>query len=105
MRLTLLLLLLSMSAFAEKMAKMHNADVVRMVRHGASVAEVISKINYSDSRFVLYPEDKDALRDSGVPQIIINAMAARQSGDKLELPIANVQDPSAAIASPAVVSP
>ena|ERR1051325_5702913 len=74
--------LFSISAFA---ATMHNADVVRMARHGASVSEIVEKINHSESGFKLFPEDVRALREDGVPEVVINAMNARQTGRTFEL--------------------
>ena len=83
MRILLLTLLRSITALA---ATMSNADVVRMARRGASVREIVDKINQSESRFSLYPEDMKAMREQGVPEIVIHAMTARQAGDKLEVP-------------------
>jgi hypothetical protein len=63
------------------------ADVVRMVRHGASVTEIVERINDSESGFQLLPEDLTALREEGVPEIVIRAMQARQKGEKLQLAV------------------
>ncbi|HEY6340092.1 MAG TPA: hypothetical protein VIY49_01255 [Bryobacteraceae bacterium] len=62
-------------------------DVVRMVRSGASVTEIVERINDSESGFQLFPEDLKALRGDGVPEIVIRAMQARQKGEKLQLAV------------------
>ena len=59
--------------------------VVRMVRRGASVTEIVERINGSESGFQLSPEDLMALREQGVPEIVIRAMQARQKGEKLQI--------------------
>jgi hypothetical protein len=61
------------------------ADVVRMVRRGASVTEIVERINASESGFQVFPEDLMALRKEGVPEIVIRAMQARQKGEKLQI--------------------
>ena len=82
-RATLVQLILVVSAFA--VATMHNADVVRLVHHGASVTDIVGKINTSAPGFTLFAEDIAALRKHGVPEIVIRAMLARQVGDRLEI--------------------
>ena len=64
-----------------------HADVVRMVRRGASVTEIVERINGSESGFQLLPGDLVALREEGVPEIVIRAMQARQKGEKLQLAV------------------
>ena len=68
-----------------KLSLVQNADVVRMVRRGASVAKMVERINGSESGFQLFPEDLTALREDGVPETVIRAMQARQKGEKLQL--------------------
>src|SRR5262249_15384344 len=62
-------------------------------------------INAADSGFVLWPEDVQALRDKGVPDIVIRAMYARQTGDRLVLPTAPVSAASAATTTTPAAAP
>lgn len=74
-----LVILLAASAFAA--AVMHNGDVVRMVHHGESVADIVGRIDAAAPGFRMYPEDIAALRKNGVPDAVIAAMNARIAGD------------------------
>jgi hypothetical protein len=64
-------------------ARMHNDDVVRLVRRGSSVPEIVGKINASESGFSMWPEGLTALRKAGVPEVVIQAMSARQIGRRI----------------------
>jgi hypothetical protein len=66
-------------------AVMKNADVVRMVRSGTPVPEIIARINASDPAFNLYSDEMLKLQKHGVPAVVIKAMTARQAGDRLQL--------------------
>src|SRR5690348_14632871 len=57
---------------------MHNADVVRLVRQGASVTDVLAAVNSSQPGFALSPADVAYLQQDGVPQGVIQAMTERQ---------------------------
>jgi hypothetical protein len=95
--------MLCVTAFA---ATIRNKDVVQMVRQGASVTEIVNRINASESGFALYEEDVRALRKDGVPEVVIRAMFARQSGERLQLETpAGVTLPSTTPSSGAVTAP
>lgn len=79
---------------------MHNADVVRMVRSGTSVSEVVARINSSDSGFQLYAEDVRSLRNRGVPEVVIHAMFVRQTGERLQLGDGASQQPPTLTSKP-----
>ncbi|MEO8659359.1 MAG: hypothetical protein ABI693_12865 [Bryobacteraceae bacterium] len=85
-RLLPLTLLLVTGSFA---SSMHNRDVIRMVKEGAPVSDIITRINSSDSGFPLYPEDVRSLRANAVPELVINAMNARNINEPLPIPDLN----------------
>jgi hypothetical protein len=82
MRSLRLALLLSTTLFG---ATMHTRDVIRMVRNGASIVQIVEKINASQSGFVLYREDVNALKEDGVPEVVIQAMFARNANRQYQL--------------------
>lgn len=96
LRLILFALALTYPAFS---AVLHNADVIRLIHDGTAVSEVIRQINSSESGFVLYDEDVNELRSERVPDEVIRAMFARQSGKKSNEVTVTLSDP------PAKVSP
>lgn len=57
-----------------------------MVQQRLPTAEIVNRINGAESRFSLFPEDVTTLRKKGVPEIIIDAMFARQTGNRMTTP-------------------
>src|SRR5690349_24473326 len=83
LRVTQIALLLCLTCFA---ATMTNDDVLRMVKSGASAAAIVAAINGSEPGFVLEESNVRSLRRDGVPEVVIQAMFARNSGDRMQLP-------------------
>ncbi len=82
-----------------------NRDVVRLVRRGASVAEIVNTINSSEPGYTLYEEDVRALQKDDVPEIVIRAMRMRQTGGRLQIRSTSNSAPATSQASTVVGTP
>ncbi|MCX7962820.1 MAG: glycine zipper 2TM domain-containing protein [Burkholderiales bacterium] len=66
--------------FAAAAAPMTNDDVIRMVKGGLSDATVIQAIDAAEPKFDTSPEGLVRLKQSGVSEVVIQRILARQSG-------------------------
>jgi hypothetical protein len=100
-----------LSAFAQTVAgqtptrpRVSNDDVVQMVKAGLGESVVIAKIRSSEAAFQMEPKDLIALRASGVPDSVIEAMLNATTKPAATAPIPPMPPPPADTKHPTVLS-
>lgn len=75
----IMLVLCTFTAFAHSVKALTNKDIVTLVKGGLAPQTIVEMIKQSECKFDISPEAMIALKQDGVPDMVIHAMVAKNN--------------------------